>query len=473
MSAKSMAELHVEHYGKTAPWMRGLFRSACDDDLDQVFLSMGRGGAKTAACSTVAAATFADERARGTAGDVICVASSFDQARTLGRDAVAMLDPNDPHLRFRDAHHHLEVECQTTKARLRVLGADAGRAHGWRPRLILFDEPAQWKPNAVRLYDAARTALGKYPDARLVGLGTRAEHDGHWWNQLLAEPPVGATAHVWAARPDVDPADRRAWHAANPSLRTLGLPNPKTLANEAAAAADDPAALARFRALRLNAGTPLDAAGTLFDPDAWAALPAPGEREGPLMIGVDLGGSASLSAVAGYWPATGRLEAIAACGDVPDLRTRGRRMGIPGLFERALAAGTLLVTAGRNPSISGLLEAAVERWGAPDTLVTDNYKRSELLDVVEGTWWTSWCQLVVRGGQDRSEDLRRAIRRVNDGQVGPVTNELLDRSVAVARIKESADGQLRMEHDKHRPDDVAAAAVLAIASGDRSGFAVS
>ena len=51
----------------------------------------------------------------------------------------------------------------------------------------------------------------------------------------------------------------------------------------------------------------------LLDVGVWAdceRLDAP--RAGECVWGVDLGGSAAQSAVAAYWPETGRLEALAA-----------------------------------------------------------------------------------------------------------------------------------------------------------------
>lgn len=294
LSAVGMERLHASRYGRVAPWMRQLFRLACRPELEVAALSMGRGGAKTTAAATVAASTFMDECRRGTGGDVIAVAASFEQARILGKDAAALV-PDDPTLRKRDSHMRLEIE-HTSGARLRVVGSDAGRSMGWRTRLALLDEPASWKPGGAELWAAARTSLGKIPGGRVLLLGTRAYDPGHWWERVLSDPPAATEVLVWSAPEDADVLDRRSWMAANPSLRTLQLPAPQTLANEAAAAIEDPAAMATFRALRLNAGTPLAVAGVLFDPDAWAALPPAGGRAGPLMLGVDLGGSASLSA---------------------------------------------------------------------------------------------------------------------------------------------------------------------------------
>ena len=71
--------------------------------------------------------------------------------------------------------------------------------------------------------------------------------------------------------------------------------------------------LQSWRALRLNQGvSELVERRCCSLRRTWAAAEGDVPREGPAYWGVDLGGSAAQSAVAAYWPATGRLEALAA-----------------------------------------------------------------------------------------------------------------------------------------------------------------
>ena len=450
--------------------MRRLWGMAARPGLEVGLLSLARGNGKTAACATVAAATFLHECSTG-GGDVSVFASSFSQAQILGRDAARLIEDGSEFAR-RDSGQRFEIEHRPSGARLRCLGSDSGRAMGLRSRLILMDEPASWKAGSgYELFVAARTSLGKVEGGRVLVLGTRASDPGHWWERLLREPPAASEMILHAAAADCDLGDRREWHRANPSLRSLNIPRMETLANEAADAADDPAAAASFRNLRLNAGTPLVSASALFDAATWAALPVAGPREGPLVLGVDLGGSSSLSAVAAYWPVTGRVECLALVGDTPPLRARGRAMGQATLFERLAAGGELLVSGGRAPNPGVLLDAAAERFGEPNVLVADSYRAGELFDHVGVAPWAAWCQVVVRRGNDRPDDLARAQQRVAAGLVRPVRSELLDRSVAAARTKVGSDGVVRLLHDWQAIDDVAAALVLAAASGDRMGLA--
>lgn len=51
-------------------------------------------------------------------------------------------------------------------------------------------------------------------------------------------------------------------------------------------------------------------------------------RQGEVVIGIDLGDSASMTAAAFYWPATGRLEAVGAFPSMPSLLERGQVDGV-------------------------------------------------------------------------------------------------------------------------------------------------
>ena len=81
---------------------------------------------------------------------------------------------------------------------------------------------------------------------------------------------------------------------------------------EAGHAKSDPSVLHEFRALRLNGGTSEVAEAVLIEAGTWARIEGEAERAGPLVWGCDLGTSAAMSAIAAYWPATGRLETVAA-----------------------------------------------------------------------------------------------------------------------------------------------------------------
>ena len=83
----------------------------------------------------------------------------------------------------------------------------------------------------------------------------------------------------------------------------------------------DPAELATFRSLRLNQGTSEVESQHLIDSLVWRSIETEElpPREGPMSLGIDLGGTAAFCAAAAWWPKSGRLEGFVSCGTSPPL----------------------------------------------------------------------------------------------------------------------------------------------------------
>ena len=173
------------------------------------------------------------------------------------------------------------------------------------------------------MYAALNTALGKVPNSRLIAIGTRPADSDHWFERLLQDADY-ALCH--AAESDDNPFDEATWLKAMPQLRRL--PHLfKTFKDEALAAQRDMVLLAQSRALRLNMGVSDVVILYLLSPEQWLAAEGLAEKSGPCLWGVDLGATAAMSAVSGYWPDTGRLDAVAAFPSNPGLKERAARQG--------------------------------------------------------------------------------------------------------------------------------------------------
>ena len=101
------------------------------------------------------------------------------------------------------------------------------------------------------------------------------------------------------------------WRKANPSVDHL----PSLLSeirSEANDAKKDANMLASFDALRLNLGTSDVVESVILAAGTWERIEGKGVRMGPYVMGVDLGGAAAMTAVSGYWPASGLLLTRAA-----------------------------------------------------------------------------------------------------------------------------------------------------------------
>ena len=278
--------------------------------------------------------------------------------------------------RVQDTAQQASIEDRETGARVRVIGSDPARAHGVSPVLVLADEPAQWPSSTgERMVAALRTSAGKQPHFRFVALGTRPASDEHWFAKMLSG--VSDYAQIHAAEPD-DPKFRVAtWRKANPSL--AHMPDLETaIRTEAKHARSDPAMLPEFDALRLNLGTDDTATTGLLDAETWAGIEGETDRAGPLVWGFDLGTSAAQSAIAAYWPETGRLECLAAFPSHPTLAERGLRDGVGSLYQDMQRRHELILAGANAVDLGGLIAQALTRFGRPHALAADRWREAEL-----------------------------------------------------------------------------------------------
>ena len=485
----------ADYVEKAAPWTllrwERQFLARAFGQPDDAALSLSRGNGKSALLAAVAAAV-ADPTGplHAPAAEVVVVASSFEQSRIIfedckrilaGRFAVApgggITSPKARRWwRVQDSANRALIEFRETGARIRCIGSDPTRAHGLRPALVLADEPAQWPPaTSERMLAALRTSMGKIEGSRLVALGTRPASGAHWFSTMLAGGCGYAQVH--AARPHDPPFQRRTWRRANPSLDHMPELE-RRIRLEAAAARKDPVLLPSFRALRLNLGTSDVAEAMLLEAHTWQRIEAtPADApagDGERIYGVDLGSGAAMSAIACYWPDTGRLDALAAFPAEPTLAERGLTDGVAGRYVEMHRRGELITTGRRVVDVAELLAAAVGRFGLPDVVVADAWRRGELVEALIDAGLPP-AQLVTRGMgfQAGGEDVRLFRRAALDGSLVPVESLLLRSAMSEARTTADTSGNEKIAKRSEggrrarARDDAAAAAVLAVAEGQR------
>ena len=374
--------------------------------------------------------------------------------------------------RIQDSANRATVEHRASGARVRCIGSDPAKAHGLRPALALLDEPAQHDATKTeRMLAAIKTGMGKVPGSKMIALGTRPADEGHWFSKMLEGGAAYAQCH--AARPDDPPFRLRTWRKANPSLDHL----PSLLEeirDEAANARADPSLLAAFRALRLNQGTHDTMQASLLDAGTWQRIEGEAERAAGAVWGVDLGTSAAMSAVACYWPSTGRLDALAAFPWEPSLAERGLRDGVGALYQRCAERGELVQCGGAAVDIGEFLQAALERFGAPTALAADRWREAELRDALKRAG-VPLASLSLRGMgfRDGAEDVRAFRRGCLEGRVVPVRSLLLRAAMAEARVVMDPAGNCKLSKGTQggrrlrARDDAVAAAILGVALGGR------
>ena len=470
---------HGERAGErfqVLPWQRRLLTGAWRVAGD-VALSLGRGNGKTAFVAGIAAAgvdpagPLAQRR-----GEVVCVASSFDQSRLIFEDVLHFLrerhDLADRRTwRVQDSANRASIEHRPTGARVRCIGSDPAKAHGLRPALVLADEPAQWDhAKSERMYAAIRTGLGKIPGSRMIALGTRPAAPGHWFERLLQDAPFSL---CYRAGPDDPPFRKRTWAKANPSLRHLPELE-ATIRREADSARRDSALLPGFRALRLNLGESDTEIQVLIEADTWRGIEGEAARGAEPVFGIDLGTTAAQSAVAAFWPATGRLECLSAFPAKPTLAERGLRDGVGGLYVECARRGELLQLGGAACDVGALVGEALARFGRPRLIVADAWREGELRDVLQAAQVpVADLELRRMGFGDGAADVRAFRRACLEGRVRPLPSLLLRSAMAEARTIGDPAGNEKLckgsegGRRTRARDDAACAAVLAVAAGRR------
>ena len=435
-------------------------------------LSLARGGGKSTFAAGLGCAALVGPLAAPGA-EVLIVASSHEQGGIIFRHVMRFLAPEIERgvLRVLNSPNVLKIEHRETDVQLIVKGSDARRLHGAAPALTIADELAQWPASRIdEMLAALRTAAGKIPDSRMLMIGTRPAGDTHPFAVALRDADY---CQVHAAATDDPPWQKRTWAKANPSLPHM--PDlERAIAREAKAAKRDPALAASFKALRLNLGLADTEVSVLIDADLWAGIEGEAAREGPCIWGLDLGTSAAQSAVAAFWPATGRLEALAAFPHEPSLAERGVRDGAAGLYVECARRGELIRCGRSAVEIAGLLREALSRYGAPARIVADRWREAELRDALDAAR-VPRAPVDVRGQgyKDGGEDVRQFRRAAAEGRVAPVASLLLRSAMAEARtvgdpagnhkLSKGSEGGRRMR----ARDDAAAAAILAVSAGTR------
>ena len=466
---------------KNLPWQWRFVRSIGRKDVTTAALSVARSNGKSYLAGRLARDYLLSDR-RDT--ECVIVAASREQADVIYRYAVRMVrdaghNPTDRRRwQFRDDPNVSMLRSKETGQAIRALSCDPRRAHGRVFGLALLDEPAQWPPGTRdKMLAAIDTGAGKVAGSKIVALGTRPAGGGHWFQRWLDGGADYAQCH--AARRDDPPFWLKTIRKANPSFDHLPALRADVLRQRDRARVDDEAR-ARWDALVLNLGVSDTSEAVLIDPEAWSRCEADTlpERAGPYVLGLDIGSGGAMTAGAAYWPASGRLEALAVVGGIPDLRERGKRDNVGGLYETMARRGELLVHAGlRVPDYGQFIGELLARWGVPSVIVSDRYKEAELRDALDAGRMRRGLPLVIRGmgWKDGAEDVRRFRRAVALERIAAPRSLLIRSALSEARTVTDVAGNAKLAKVTQggrralARDDVAAAAILAVAEADRRG----
>jgi len=208
----------------------------------------------------------------------------------------------------------------------------------------------------------------------------------------------------------------------------------------------------------------------LLTVDEWLACEVAEQppREGPCVVGIDLGGSASMSAAAFYWPSTGRLEAVGTFPSKPGLADRGAADGVSGRYSEMEARGELTTLGEQTVPVAPWLVEVMRRVEGVTAIVADRYKQAELGEAMQRAGISAPIVWRGQGFRDGGEDAERFRRAAFDGLVKSTPSLLLRSAFAdTVCLRDPANNiKIAKARSKGRID-AASATVLAVAEGAR------
>lgn len=467
---------HVGECVSLMPWQRKFIKGAFTPGISTSVLSLARANGKTSLIAMLCTAAL-DGPLVQPRSEILLVASSLSQAKICFNHVLAMLGnpkADRRHWKILDSPQRAEITNLTNGVVLRCISSKPAGAHGSAPVLIICDEVAQWGANTRdEMRAALETSLGKIDGAKMLAIGTQSDDESSWLQSWLAGSADYIQLH--SASESDNPHSRKTWAKANPSMRYL--PSlASAIKRDSEKAKTDSDSLQSFKSLRLNQPVSDTTQAELLTPAqlALCETDSPPAPEGLPVWGVDLGATAAMSAVACYWPESGRMETLAAFPSIPTLKERGQYDGCGDAYAKMHDRGELITTDGRTVDVGELLTVALERFGNPSAVAADRWRVGELEDAMDALGLS--CELVPRGMgfKDGSEDVRAFRAAVLGGKVKLTPSLLLRSALSGARVVSDPAGNVKLaksgdgagRKSRHR-DDACAAAILAVALGQR------
>lgn len=463
---------------KLAPFQRRFVKGALAPETDLAVLSVGRGNAKSALSAGLGLGALIGVWDRQPRRDIIIAARTRDQARVAWNFAAAFCTslPEDMQRQIvfrRSPRLEISFEGDGGNHVLRAIAADGKSALGSGPTLVIMDERGHWQSDkGDALEQALLTGLGKRGGKALL-ISTSAPDDAHPFSRWIDQPPPGTYVQEHRPAPGLPADDLPSILTANPGAgHGVGASVEWLQASARRAIARGGSTLSSFRLYHRNERVSGENRDVLLTVDQWLAaetdtLPP---RSGPVVVGIDLGGSASMSAVSLYWPETGRLENHGTFPSDPGLLDRGQADGVGDRYIRMQERGELATLGAKTVPVADWLAAIWRRIEGEtvSALVADRYKAAEVGEAIQAAAITAPVVWRGMGWRDGGEDIERFRRAVFEGAVRVAESLLMRSAIADAICLRDPANNLKLAKARSTGRiDPAAAAILAVAEGAR------
>ena len=446
-------------------WQRRFIREAMQPGIREAALCVARKNGKTALVAAIVLAHLAGPWCRGDWRGIVASLNA-DLAIEL-RNAVMLTAELSGVMVTLQKSPRPGAVIGLNGAAVQFLATDRGTGHAKGADLAIIDEAGLMQEGQRETWNAMLSSTSGR-DGRLMLISILG--DGPMMAELRGRADDATVCwHGYTTTATDDPSDPDTWAKANPGLAD-GIKSTDYMRDMARRAVANPADMAAFRAYDLNA--PQDPGRVmLVTMDQFeAARREPPPRTGDCVVGVDLGGSSSMTAAAAYWWESGRLEVCAALPGVPDLRARAMADGVGNRYERMVERGELTVYPGvRVTPVAPFLSDFLGRLdGAPVAIVADRYRQAEAEDVYAAVGYRGRLVWRGQGWMDASADVRAFQRAVIDTRLRVGDNLLLESAIMESALAIDPAGNAKLDKARARGRiDAASASVLAVGEAER------
>ena len=350
------------------------------------------------------------------------------------------------------------------------LAADKASGHALGADLAIIDEAGQLQENRRDLWNALHSCISGR-DGRFWCISIQA--DGPMFEEMQERAKISDRVYFrrWSAPDDCELADEAAWEAGNPGILT-GIKSRDYMAAKAEDALLSPKNESFYRAYDLNQSVDPERA-TIVSLSDWKAVmqPAPVTIDGDVTLGIDLGGTVSMTCAAAYNPATGALRTWGGFGNNPPLAKRARADRVGEQYALMMRQGELKLYPGRVTPVVAFLQDVFDDLAAAGCRVVaigaDRYRRGEAEDAFDQAgiprcpvfWRGMGAGKIADGSRDVRAFQKAVIKR--DLKAGP--SEMMILAIAKSVIREDNAGNPALDKAGNNDRiDALSAAVLAV-----------
>lgn len=461
-----------------APFQQRYIEGALADDTANAVLSIGRGNGKSAITAGLALGGLLGIWDTQPRREIIAAARTRDQGRIIWDFVAGFASSLPPDIQGKLIYRRaprLEIEYTGDGGGhvFRVIAADGKSALGGAPTMAILDERGHWAADrGDELEHALLSGLGKRSGWAFL-ISTSASDDAHSFSRWIDDPLPGTYVQEHRPAPGLPADDAESLLIANPGApHGIGSSLDWLEAQAKRAIARGGSSLTSFRLYNRNERVSGEARDMLITLDEWLncetdTLPL---RQGGVVIGIDLGGSASMTAAAFYWPETGRLECVGTFPSMQGLLDRGQSDGVAGRYVEIQDRSELSVLGDKTvPVAPWLVEVMRHVEDQPILALTmDRYKQAELGEAISRAGIRAPLVWRGQGFRDGGEDAERFRRAAFDGQVKAKPSPLLRSAFAdTVCLRDPANNIKIAKARSTGRIDAAAASVLAVAQGAR------